>query len=386
MENVDVKDVFKQLYGADVESVYKAPARINLIGEHIDYNGGLVFPATIGIYTKCYFSKRNDNEIHLCSLNKKKAVTRTLDDLEKKENSWENYPIGAVYTLARNGFKLDKGFNMLFTSEIPMGSGLSSSAAILDLTIYTLKSEYNFDIDNKLVSLLAWETENKYCGLSCGIMDQAIIALGKENQAMLLDCYKYKYDYYPFNLGDYRLLVMKTNKPRSLTDSKYNERVKECDIALDLIKEKYRHANNLCEYKMDEIDKIKSILNSDLLYRRVLHVISENQRVYDFKDALLKGDLVRVGKLLNESHFSLKDNYEVTGAHLDTITELARKQKGCLGARMTGAGFGGCAIAIVNKDNIEEFKKNVKEGYSKILKIECDIFECEIPNGVGKDE
>ncbi len=385
MENIDVKDVFKQLYGVEVESIYKAPARINLIGEHIDYNGGLVFPSTIGIYTKCYFSKRNDNEIHLCSLNKKKAVTRSLDDLAKRDNSWENYPIGAVYTLAKNGFKINTGFNMLFTSEIPMGSGLSSSAAILDLTIYALQSEYNFNIDNKLISLIAWETENKYCGLSCGIMDQAIIALGKKNHAMLLDCYKYKYDYYPFELGDYELLVLKTNKPRALTDSKYNERVKECDIALDTIKEKYRHANNLCEYKLDEMTNIKKVLNNDTLYRRVLHVVSENQRVSDFKDALTKGDLNKVGTLLNESHFSLKDNYEVTGAHLDTITELARAQKGCLGARMTGAGFGGCAIAIVKKDCINEFKKNVISGYSKKLGIECEIFECEIPDGVCKE-
>ncbi|MBQ6782481.1 MAG: galactokinase [Acholeplasmatales bacterium] len=385
MENIDVKDVFKQLYGKEVEAVYKAPARINLIGEHIDYNGGLVFPSTIGIYTKCYFSKRDDKEIHLCSLNKKKAVTRNLDDLSKNGNSWENYPIGAVYTLARNGFKIEQGFNMLFTSEIPMGSGLSSSAAILDLTIYTLKSEYNFDIDNKLVSLIAWETENKYCGLSCGIMDQAIIALGKKNHAMLLDCYKYKYDYFPFDLGDYSLLVLKTNKPRTLTDSKYNERVRECDLALDKLKEKFRHANNLCEYKMEEMDEIKKVLNDDLLYRRVLHVVSENKRVSDFKDALLKNDLKLVGKLLNESHFSLKDNYEVTGEHLDTITKLARENKGCLGARMTGAGFGGCAIAIVKKDSIEEFKKTVISGYSKALGITCDIFECEIPDGVSKE-
>lgn len=385
MENIDVKDVFKQLYGKEVEAVYKAPARVNLIGEHIDYNGGLVFPSTIGIYTKCYFSKRDDKEIHLCSLNKKKAVTRNLDDLSKNGNSWENYPIGAVYTLARNGFKIEQGFNMLFTSEIPMGSGLSSSAAILDLTIYTLKSEYNFDIDNKLVSLLAWETENKYCGLSCGIMDQAIIALGKKNHAMLLDCYKYKYDYFPFDFGDYSLLVLKTNKPRTLTDSKYNERVRECDLALDKLKEKFRHANNLCEYKMEEMDEIKKVLNDDLLYRRVLHVVSENKRVSDFKDALLKNDLKLVGKLLNESHFSLKDNYEVTGEHLDTITKLAREHKGCLGARMTGAGFGGCAIAIVKKDSIEEFKKSVIAGYSKALGITCDIFECEIPDGVSKE-
>ena len=385
MENIDVKDVFRQLYGVPVEAIYKAPARINLIGEHIDYNGGLVFPSTIGIYTKCYFSKRNDREIHLCSLNKKKAVTRTLDDLTKNGNSWENYPIGAIWSLARNGFKIETGFNMLFTSEIPMGSGLSSSAAILDLTIYALACEYNFDIDKKLVSLIAWETENKYCGLSCGIMDQAIIALGKKNHAMLLDCYKYKYEYFPFDLGDYRLLVLKTNKPRALTDSKYNERVKECDIALDLIKENYRNANNLCEYKVSEMDKIKNALNNDTLYRRVLHVVSENQRVNDFKDALVKGDLELVGKLLNESHFSLKNNYEVTGTHLDTITELARSQKGCLGARMTGAGFGGCAIAIVHKDNVEEFKKNVIKGYSNTLKIECEIFECEIPDGVSKE-
>lgn len=386
MENIDVKEVFKQLYQTKCEAVYNAPARINLIGEHIDYNGGLVFPSTIGIYTKCYFSKRKDNEIHLCSLNKRKAVTRTLDDLSKKDNSWENYPIGAVYTLKKNGYEINTGFNMLFTSDIPMSSGLSSSAAILDLTVYTLAKEYGFDIDNKLVSLIAWETENKYCGLSCGIMDQAIIALGKENHAMLLDCYKYKYEYFPFNLGDYCLLVLKTNKPRTLTDSKYNERVKECDIALDILKEKLHHVNNLCDFSMSEINDIKKALNDDLLYRRVLHVVSENERVKDFEKALTNNDLILLGKLLNESHESLKNNYEVTGIHLDIITDLARKQKGCLGSRMTGAGFGGCAIAIVKKDSVEEFKKNVIEGYENKLGILCEIFECDIPNGVEKDE
>ena len=166
MKDVDINDVFKQLYGVNYDAVYRAPARVNLIGEHIDYNGGCVFPCTVGIYTTCYFSKRDDDEIHLCSLNKKKAVTRKLDDLNRKENSWENYPIGAKWALGRNGFVLDKGFNMLFDSEIPMGSGLSSSAAILDLTIYALAKEYGFNIDRKLVSLIAWETENKYCGLS----------------------------------------------------------------------------------------------------------------------------------------------------------------------------------------------------------------------------
>lgn len=386
MENMDVKEIFKKLYGTEVESVYKAPARINLIGEHIDYNGGLVFPSTIGIYTKCYFSKRDDREIHLCSLNKKKAINRNLDDLSKVDNSWENYPIGVVYTLKKNGYEINTGFNMLFTSEIPMGSGLSSSAAILDLTVYTLAHEYSFDIDNKLISLIAWETENKYCGLSCGIMDQAIIALGKKNQALLLDCYKYKYEYFPFNLKDYSLLVLKTNKPRTLTDSKYNERVKECDIALDILKAKLHHVNNLSEYKIEELNDIKKALNNDLLYRRVLHVVTENNRVKDFENALNNNDILELGKLLNESHDSLKNNYEVTGIHLDTITALARSQKGCVGSRMTGAGFGGCAIAIVKKENVNEFKNNVIDGYKKELNIDSEIFECDIPNGVEKDE
>ncbi|MCR5112780.1 MAG: galactokinase [Acholeplasmatales bacterium] len=386
MINKELNSVYNQLFGSDIKSSYKAPARVNLIGEHIDYNGGKVLPATIGLYTYGYFSFRDDNEIHLYSLNTRKLVIRKLDDIDyNEENGWGSYPLGVVRILNLTNNQVNKGFNIMYASNIPLGSGLSSSAAILDLTAYILNNEFNLGYDNKEVSLIGVRAEREYCGLSCGIMDEAAIALGKKNKAILIDCAKYEYEYLPFELGDYRLLVMKTNKPRSLTDSKYNERVNECNQALSVLKKHY-NIENLTELKSEELNNIEKYLNNDVLFRRVRHVVTENERVYQFKDALIKGDVKLLGKLFNESHQSLRDDYEVTGTHLDSLTDLARTEKGCLGARMTGAGFGGCAIAIVHKDSVEHFKSSVNSGYYKALHIRSEILECEIPDGVGIEE
>ena len=376
---------FKEVYGYLEDSAYLAPARVNLIGEHIDYNGGLVFPCAISLATKCYFKKRNDNKINLYSKNTDLFVKRSLDDISyKAESDWANYPIGIIKILKDRGFIVDKGFDAYFESNIPLGSGLSSSASILVLTCYMLKSEYNFDISNEDIAKIAQETEIKYCGLSCGIMDQAIIALGKENKAMLLDCAKFKYEYYDFNLGDYTLVVMATNKRRALTESKYNERVEECNKALKLLNDNGFKLNNLCEFNPDLLDKAKNIITDQTIYKRFLHVVLENKRVIDFKNALLNKDIKLAAKLINESDYSLKNNYEVTGVHLDTITDLARKNEACIGARMTGAGFGGCAIAIVLKDKVNEFMNDVSTKYEKQLGIKPSFYICDIIDGPRK--
>ena len=327
-------------------NIYEAPARINLIGEHIDYNGGMVLPAAISLRTRLKINLRDDLKITLNSLNTNYYVESSLNDLEyDKKYDWANYPIGVLYTLLKKGYKIDRGFDMIFDSNIPLGSGLSSSASILVLTCYALNKEFNLGINNKDIALLSQETEVKYCGLSCGIMDEAIIALGKKNEAILLDCAKFEYEYIPIDFKDYTIVVLQTNKKRALTESKYNERVKECNKALELLKNKY-NINNLCELKSSELNNIKALINDDIIYKRVKHVIKENERVYEFKDSLIKNDLINLGKLLNESHESLKNDYETSGLHLDTIVEAAQSYKDCLGARMTGAGFGGCAIAL----------------------------------------
>jgi galactokinase len=365
-------------------NIYGAPARINLIGEHIDYNGGMVMPAAISLRTRCKFKLRDDSRIILDSENTNLHVERDLNDLEfDKKYDWANYPVGVVYTLIKKGFKIDKGFEIIFDSNIPLGSGLSSSASILVLTCYALNSEFNLEINNKDIALLAQETEVKYCGLSCGIMDEAIIALGKKNNAILLDCAKFEYDYIPIDFKDYTIAVLQTNKKRALTESKYNERVEECNKALSILKPKY-NISNLCELKSSELDNIKALINDDVVFRRVKHVVKENERVYLFKDALINNDLITLGKLLNESHESLKNDYETSGMHLDTIVEASQEFKDCLGARMTGAGFGGCAIALVKKSSFDEFKKTVEAKYLEKTGINALIYLVDISDGPKK--
>ena len=365
-------------------NIYEAPARINLIGEHIDYNGGMVLPAAISLRTRVKFRLRDDDLIILDSDNTKHHVERKLGDLAfDKKYGWANYPIGVLDRLIKRGFKIDKGFEAHYDSNIPLGSGLSSSASILVLTCFALNQEFNLGINNKDIALIAQEAEVKYCGLSCGIMDEAIIALGKKNNAIILDCAKFDYEYIPIDFKNYTIAVLQTNKKRALTESKYNERVSECNKAMELLKNDYK-ISNLCELKSTDLDKIEKIIDDDVIFRRVRHVVKENERVYLFKDALIKNDLVKLGKLLNESHESLKNDYETSGIHLDTIVSYAQKYKDCLGARMTGAGFGGCAIALVKKSSFEDFKEYVLKNYLNDTKIEADIYLVDIDQGPRK--
>lgn len=375
---------FKEVFGYDYDSAYSTPARLNLIGEHIDYNGGLVMPAAISLYIKGYFKKRKDNVIRLYSKNTKTLVEASFDNLEYDEKrDWANYPIGMVYILKNKGLNIDKGFDIFFESNIPLGSGLSSSAAILDLTCFIMSCEFKLDLDFKTIALYACEAENKYCNLSSGIMDQMAIALGRKNNAILLNCATKDYEYIPFDFGKYRVAILQTNKKRSLTESKYNERVIECNEGLKLLKTKF-NIDNLCQLRNKDLDIVKELIKDEKIYRRVRHVIKENERVYEFKNALLDSDVKECGSILNESHYSLRDDYEVTGLHLDTITDLARKSKYCLGSRMTGAGFGGCAIAIIEASKLEEFINDVLPKYKEITNTEGNIYLVDVVDGPKK--
>lgn len=374
---------FKQIFKSEPEHLYRAPARINLIGEHIDYNGGKVLPACISKYIYASVGKRDDEQIILKTTFDGDLKQKSLQNLAfNEEMSWEKYPLGVFYVLKDKGYRIPFGLNIVYDSEIPMASGLSSSAALLDLTVYLVNDIYALGLDRKQITLIAQEVENSYCQLKSGIMDQAIIALGKEKQALLLDCASFTYTYCPMDLGDYEFVVMQTNKPRKLIESKYNERVDECQRALALLKSHYS-INNLAELKVSDLKKVESLLGDALLYKRVRHVVKENQRVYDFIEAMKKGDVKTLGRLLNESHLSLKDDYEVTGQHLDSLYEAAL-QANALGARMTGAGFGGCAIALIQKSDFPKFANLVKGSYKKDIGIDADVYEVDIVDGVNR--
>ena len=380
---MNLDQLFFENFNAKPESLYKAPARINLIGEHIDYNGGKVLPAAISCYITALVSKREDTTISAYSSN---LGTKFSTDLRMiryaRENDWANYVFGVFYILRTAGYRIPFGLNILIDSQIPLGSGLSSSAALLDLVFYIANDIYNLGISMKNIAKLAQNCENSFCGLKCGIMDQAAIALGLANKCLLLDCAKYEYEYIDLNLGDYTFVVMKTNKPRALVESKYNERVEECEKALSLIKPEF-NVENLCQLSVDDLPRIEQLINNDTIYRRVKHVVTENYRVYQFVKALRHNNIELLGELLDASHSSLKFDYEVTGDHLDTIVEAA-KIAGAVGARMTGAGFGGCAIALIKKDTFKQFKTDVEQYYCKEIGIMPEVFNVDIVDGPSK--
>ncbi len=384
MENLE--KIFEETYNTKPTLKYISPARINLIGEHIDYNGGMVLPAAISRYITALVSKRDDDLLCFKSTAFEKVEKRHLSDLKfNPKYDWANYGFGIFYMLIKEGYRIEKGLNILITSNIPLGSGLSSSASFLNLIGFIANDVYEFGFDMKTIASRSVEVENKYCGLKCGIMDEAAIALGEKDKCLLLNCDNFTYKLVNLNLGKYKFVVLQTNKPRKLTESKYNERVDECQKSLKLLKEVYKDIHNLCDLRSDKLDEIKEILNDDILFKRVRHCITENERVYAFKDALEKGNITKIATLLDLSHKSLKEDYEVTGLHLDTIVEAAKASK-AIASRMTGAGFGGCAIALVDEDKFDKFKEKTAKLYFEKTNIIPDIYMVDIVSGPKKIE
>lgn len=384
MELKDIKKVFLEEFGHQEEEIHSffSPGRVNLIGEHIDYNGGFVFPGalTIGIYGVMRY--RNDNLIRMRSKNIDGEVIINLNEplVYKKEDDWGNYPKGVIKELLDRGHQI-KGMDLLFYSNLPDGAGLSSSAALEVLTGYImLYLENPKNIDRVELSKLCQLVENKFIGVSCGIMDQFSVALGKKHNAILLDCNTLYYEYVPLNLEKFSFVIMNTNKRRELADSKYNERRAECEKALELINSnKQGKLNNLCEVTLEDVE---NYILDEVLRKRAIHVITENERVKTAVHKLQEGCIESFGELMTKSHESLRDDYEVTGLHLDTLVSEALKTDGCIGARMTGAGFGGCAIALVENGKVEEFKNTVSSEYEKNTGIKPDFYVSSIGEGV----
>ncbi len=377
---------FKELFGEDYdEHVYFAPGRVNLIGEHTDYNGGHVFPCALKIGTYAVVSKRNDHKLCMYSFNRDEDLIEV--DLEnityKKEQKWTNYVLGVIDTLKQNGYLVTQGFNLVVSGNIPIQSGLSSSASLEVLTGYLLRDLYHFDFDDVKLALFSQQAENHFVGVNCGIMDQFIISMGKENTALLLDTNTLKYEEVKINLGKYKLVIMNTNKPRRLQDSKYNERRKECDDALSIFQTKL-DVHSLCEISVSEFEQYQYLIESEDIRKRAKHAIYENERTILAKKALDDGDIITFGKLMNESHDSLRDDYAVTGIELDTLVDLARSVEGTIGARMTGAGFGGCAIALVKETELQEFYETVSTGYKEKVGLEVTFVDGTIGGGPQK--
>ncbi|QAS69843.1 galactokinase [Oenococcus sicerae] len=383
MDTNTLLNEFKNQFKTNAEKIFFSPGRINLIGEHTDYNGGNVFPCAISLGTYGVYGKRDDQTICLYSANipDQGMVSFQLDDLEyHKEDGWTNYLRGVLANLVSRGYQFDHGFDLFLNGNLPDGAGLSSSASIELLMGTLLKNIFSLDIAQLDLVKIGQEVENNYIGVNSGIMDQFAVGMGKADQAILLDTNTMKYEYAPIELNENIIVIMSTNKRRELQDSKYNERRSECEQALKRLQTKLT-IKSLGELSIDQFDQAAYLINDDTLIKRARHAVFENQRTLRAFAALKKNDLTTFGQLVNASHVSLHYDYAVTGKELDTLVESAWKQPGVLGARMIGAGFGGCAIAIVNKDYVEDFKTKVGDAYKKEIGYAADFYIAKISDG-----
>ncbi len=378
---------FETVFGGGGDCfVYFAPGRVNLIGEHTDYNGGHVFPCALTIGTYAVARKRADQKLRFYSMNFEQlgVLEASVDQLEyKKEDQWTNYPKGVLWAMKKRGFSILHGLDILYYGNIPNGSGLSSSASIEVLTGFLIKDLFGLEVTNTELALIGQYSENNYNGVNCGIMDQFAVAMGKKNHAIFLDTADLSYEYAPLELGDAKIVIMNTNKVRGLGDSKYNERRSECEAALTDL-QKVLPVKSLGELSEEQFEAHKDAIGNPIQRKRAKHAVYENQRTIKAVQALKKNDLEYFGQLMVASHNSLQEDYEVTGTELDAIVEAALKQEGVYGARMTGAGFGGCAVSIVKEAHLEAFIKNVGKEYEEKIGYPAAFYTVEVGGGPMK--
>ena len=386
LENLvkDFKEIFK--YSGEVETFF-SPGRVNLIGEHTDYNGGFVFPCALDFGTYAVVKKREDKIFRMYSKNFENLgiIEFNLDNLVyEKKDDWANYPKSVVKTFLDRNYKIDSGFDVLFFGNIPNGAGLSSSASIEVLTAVILKDLFKLDVDMVEMVKMCQVAENKFIGVNSGIMDQFAVGMGKKDNAILLDCNTLNFEYVPVKLKNMSIVIANTNKKRGLADSKYNERRTSCEEAVKVLNNNGVNIKYLGELTVAEFEKVKHYITDEEQLKRATHAVTENERAKVAVEFLKKDDITEFGKLMNKSHISLRDDYEVTGLELDSLVEAAWEEKGTVGSRMTGAGFGGCTVSIVENDYVDSFIKNVGKKYKEKTGLEASFYIGNIGDGAGK--
>ncbi|MCD9025990.1 galactokinase [Cohnella silvisoli] len=381
----ELKRKFVQQFGSNEEiiKIFQAPGRVNLIGEHTDYNGGSVFPAALTFGTTLLIAPRDDRKLGFASTNFPLTKETSIDNVTfSEEDDWANYPKGIVWELAQRDIYLSQGYNLLFHGEIPNGAGLSSSASIEVVTAYALLVMEGKPTDTVQIALWSQHAENEFIGVKSGIMDQFAVANGRKDHAILLDCDTLKYELVPFQSGVYKLVIGNTNKRRRLVDSKYNERRSQCEQAVQDLKQAFPELTLLGQLTLEQYRANEHLIKDETVRRRARHVVEEIHRVSLSMEVLKHNDLAAFGLLMNASHDSLRDLYEVTGIELDTMVDAARSVPGVLGSRMTGAGFGGCTVSLVHQDSVERFIADVGSKYEAATGLHPDFYVCNIGDGV----
>lgn len=373
-------EIFGDTQGA---KVYFAPGRVNLIGEHTDYNGGHVFPCALTIGTYGVARKREDKKLRFYSMNFDHlgVLESSVENLKpEKEAGWTNYPRGVIWAFGQKGFEVTNGMDLMLYGNIPNGSGLSSSASVEVLTGFILRDQYGFPASDEELALIGQFSENRFNGVNCGIMDQFAIAMGKKDNAIFLDTATMRFEYAPIRLEGAKLVISCSNKKRGLGDSKYNERRSECETALAQLQQVVG-IETLGDLNEEQFELYQSAIKDEVCRKRARHAVYENQRTVRAVEALKQNDIEAFGRLMNASHVSLRDDYEVTGIELDTLVEEAWKVDGVIGSRMTGAGFGGCTVSIVKDEAIDTFREKVGRAYLEKIGYAADFYVVQIGGG-----
>ena len=384
MTSAEIKREFVKLYGGTENDVrvFHAPGRVNLIGEHTDYNGGYVFPTALTMGSMVAIRKNNTKTIRIKATDLADMVSAPIANIDNfKDIPWGNYQLGSISELIKRGCD-PVGADMLFDDTLPHGGGLSSSAAAEVSTCVAYAAICDFSLSRKEAALCGQAAERNYCGVNCGIMDQFASANGKRDHALLINCKTLEYNAVPVKLDGYKIVISNTNKKHSLAQSAYNERRRECEEGLSLLKKVLPGVSCLGDITAEQFEENKSVIKKDTVLKRVQHVIYEDDRVLKSVEALKNNNILAFGSYMNQSHDSLRDLYEVTGIELDTIVECAREIDGVIGSRMTGAGFGGSSVSIVEEDKVDEFISRVSEKYNSIIGIEPSFYVDQIGDGV----
>ena len=380
-----LKSAYEAAYQKPATDIFFAPGRVNLIGEHTDYNGGFVFPCALSFGTYILLSKNDEQKINFRSLNMEAVYSLELTQLSKPlpNKAWANYPLGVFAQFIKRGVAITQGYDILFWGNVPAGAGLSSSAAMEVVTAYALNDLLGTNYGLADLAKIGRAAEHEFAGVMCGIMDQFASAHGKVDHAIYLNCDTLEYDLVPVKLDGIKVVVTNTHSPHKLDSGSFNDRVRQCQLAVEQINS-VRPIQYLAELSQVDFDQVKDAITDETAHRRARHVVGEVQRTKDAVEALKNGDIVKFGQLMNQSHVSLRDDYEVTGPQLDALAEAAWKIDGVLGSRMTGGGFGGCTVSLVREEAIPAFIEKVGAEYTEKTGLTADFYIAEIGDGAHR--